>query len=134
MQYQNIVNTLINQPHLAVIHSKANGTKFALRLNNNKQYVNITNGESTKSTYGKLTLQGFPLFKANTPQEIKEALDKLENDSKLANKAKAVETAACSICGKPLTDPISIANGIGPECLANSDLVDELANDEELEE
>lgn len=25
----------------------------------------------------------------------------------------------CNICGKPLTDPVSVARGIGPECIIN---------------
>lgn len=117
--YPNLIKTIQNQESLKLISFKAGPNKVTLRLNNNKQYVNITNGQSTKSTYGKIDLKGFPLFKTNTPQEIKDKLEELEQDPKLKAKLKAVPCAACSICGKPLTDPASIEAGIGPECAAN---------------
>ena len=36
-----------------------------------------------------------------------------------AAKAYGIETGSCSCCGRELTDPVSIANGIGPICAAN---------------
>ncbi|MDH5654192.1 MAG: DUF6011 domain-containing protein [Gammaproteobacteria bacterium] len=31
------------------------------------------------------------------------------------------KTYRCAVCSKPLTDPVSIARGIGPECLLNEE-------------
>lgn len=44
---------------------------------------------------------------------------RVEADPMAAAKAHGILTGRCTCCGRPLTDPNSIAIGIGPICLAN---------------
>jgi hypothetical protein len=44
------------------------------------------------------------------------ALDRIETDPLAAARENGVLTGRCSCCGRPLTDPTSIAFGIGPIC------------------
>lgn len=133
-QLVNIVEAMKEDKVRKQLNFKAGNLKLALKMNNTKQYINITDGVTNKSIYGKIDLRGNPLYKNHTPLEVKEALLKLNQDSKLNNKVTARETAACQICGKELSDPDSMKLGIGPECLENSDFADSFNDDEESEE
>lgn len=44
------------------------------------------------------------------------ALLKLKNDPHAASLAYAERTGRCSRCGRTLKHPVSVCNGIGPEC------------------
>lgn len=48
--------------------------------------------------------------------EIKAALDEIERDPLAAIKAHGIATGSCGCCGRELTDPESIRQGIGPIC------------------
>lgn len=50
------------------------------------------------------------------PEAIKAALDAFESDPLSALKAHGLSTGECGCCGRELTDPESIAFGIGPVC------------------
>lgn len=50
------------------------------------------------------------------PATIKAALDEIERDPLAAIKAHGIATGSCGCCGRELTDPDSIALGIGPIC------------------
>lgn len=52
------------------------------------------------------------------PEAIKAALDAFEADPLAALKAHGLATGSCGCCGRELTDPESIAFGIGPICRA----------------
>lgn len=52
------------------------------------------------------------------PATIKAALDTIERDPLAAIKAHGIATGSCGCCGRELTDPESIAAGIGPICAA----------------
>lgn len=114
--FPNLVKKLLDQPVYKEIKFKADPhTTVVLKLNNTKQFVSITDGITTKSIYGRLTLKGQPLYKVNTPDSIKGALARLE-DNYMTVQATDRETCYCRVCGKLLTDPASVADGIGPEC------------------
>lgn len=54
-----------------------------------------------------------------TPAEIETMLKVIDLDPKAAAAAHGIESGNCSVCGRDLTDPKSIALGIGPVCLGN---------------
>jgi hypothetical protein len=62
---------------------------------------------------------GGKLFAASacTP-EHKATLNKVAADPAAEARAYGKETGTCCCCGRELTDPVSIANGIGPICAA----------------
>jgi hypothetical protein len=67
---------------------------------------------------GKITgEQFFPV--SGVSAEQKAALLAACADPKKAAEAYGQETGRCSCCGRELTDPVSIANNIGPDCAAN---------------
>ncbi len=49
-----------------------------------------------------------------------EAIESAMVDPVASAKAFGRETGRCSCCGRTLTDPVSVANGIGPICEANA--------------
>lgn len=76
-------------------------------------YVNRNNGEYL----GKVVGDKF-MASSEATQEDKETLLKIaENPSKVA-KEYGIKTGKCCLCGRTLTDKVSIANGIGPICEA----------------
>ena len=68
-------------------------------------------------TYAKTLrplVRGLSIAQLDTARQL---LDHLEADPASAAKADGIMTGRCSCCGRPLTDPTSIAIGIGPICL-----------------
>lgn len=72
---------------------------------------------------GKITAEGATGFARKIRDagldaaEIKAALDEIERDPKAAIAAHGIATGSCGCCGRELTDPESIAVGIGPICI-----------------
>ena len=72
---------------------------------------------------GKITAEGATGFARKIRDagldaaEIKAALDEIERDPKAAIAAHGIATGSCGCCGRELTDPESIALGIGPICI-----------------
>jgi len=50
------------------------------------------------------------------PAEAQETVVAVINDPAAAAKASGLQTGSCSCCGRELTDPESVASGIGPIC------------------
>lgn len=79
-------------------------------------------GEGEGTCVGKITEAGAVGFAGKIrmlgadPAAIKAALDEIERDPLAAIKAHGVATGRCGCCGRELTDPDSIALGIGPIC------------------
>ncbi len=71
---------------------------------------------------GKLDAEGVALFQGRITAagldkaEIAAQLDRIEADPAAALKAHGDATGACGCCGLELTNPESIARGIGPIC------------------
>lgn len=79
-------------------------------------------GEGEGTCVGKITEAGAVGFARKIrmlgadPAAIKAALDEIERDPLAAIKAHGIATGRCGCCGRELTDPDSIALGIGPIC------------------
>jgi Family of unknown function (DUF6011) len=65
--------------------------------------------------YGKIEAGRFYPTRA-CPEEIKERLAVIAADPAAAARVSGKDTGICCCCGRVLTDPVSIANGIGPIC------------------
>jgi len=94
----------------------------------------------TLDNEGKMSLsdrrhrESFPYLQRS---EAWQALQKLEADPYSTATTMGKLTGTCCICGKLLTDPASVAAGIGPVCASNFNLaltpefnLEELLNDE----
>lgn len=61
-----------------------------------------------------------PLFSDLSDEEAEEILEALSSQNLYAILQDAGrESGVCQICGRVLTDPASVARGIGPECAKN---------------
>lgn len=49
--------------------------------------------------------------------------DHLVREHRMPPKCEVWHEGACGKCGRPLTDPVSIARGIGPECIKKMECV-----------
>lgn len=65
---------------------------------------------------GKITPEGRFVCAYATSQETKDLVARVGADPLAAAVAHGKETGQCSCCGRELTDPESIARGIGPIC------------------
>jgi len=78
--------------------------------------------KSGDTLVGRLTAEGAVLFGKRirdaglASTAIQAALEALEADPIAAIKAHGLATGSCGCCGRELTDPTSIALGIGPIC------------------
>ena len=77
-------------------------------------YVNV-NGEYV----GKVTAESKWAPSNGAPKQILEQLQQLASDPFEALVAHGKQTGTCGCCGRTLTNPESIALGIGPICRAN---------------
>lgn len=68
--------------------------------------------------YGKIVASRF-MPTRECPDEIRTRLAIIAQDPAAAAKVYGKETGTCCCCGAELTDPVSIANGIGPICAGN---------------
>ena len=80
--------------------------------------------KSGDTLVGRLTAEGAVLFGKRirdaglASTAIQAALEALEADPVAAIRAHGLATGSCGCCGRELTDPTSIALGIGPICAA----------------
>ncbi|KVN83410.1 hypothetical protein WJ68_15965 [Burkholderia ubonensis] len=90
---------------------------FALAMSGrNKGAIWVTEGFTRGGRYlGKVADGKFAASDACTPAERAQVLDVCA-DPKKAAEAFGKETGRCACCGRELSDPVSIANSIGPIC------------------
>lgn len=83
--------------------------------------ISMTDGRpfGSNTYYGRITPQGRAYWR-NIPDsvldEVKALLKEFEADPKAAMLVQGTRTGSCCICGRELTDPESVALGIGPIC------------------
>ena len=103
---------------------KANSRKFHLHLPGEISISTVNKGQNQGALYvfyegiyiGKITKDGI-LQSSKATEDVKNLLlDANENLLKLAQ-MYGHETGNCAVCHRTLSDPISIAQGIGPQCL-----------------
>ena len=69
---------------------------------------------------GKITTDGSFLAVYKCPAPVAALVKELSEGDLLAQaKAYGIKTGQCCCCGRELTDPVSVANGIGPICESN---------------
>jgi hypothetical protein len=102
----------------------ANGLKFPkLRLGG----LVITKAKDNSSNPGALyvknggeyvgkVVSGRFLCTRECPADVQGTVVSVINDPAAAAKASGLQTGSCSCCGRELTDPESVASGIGPIC------------------
>lgn len=80
-------------------------------------HINITDGGRFGSNryFGRLTPDGKVFYK-NAPQSVIALLTAFNADPQAEIKVQGLRTGQCCACGRELTDPVSLANGIGPIC------------------
>ena len=106
--------------------------KYNVRCNENKKLFFISTEKVIKSTVDTTTTpssyQGYILGKdlsfhrgakgdiATNEHAIKGLLYVLSHENSLSNKVHIFHHGRCSVCGRKLTDAISLQCGIGPTC------------------
>jgi hypothetical protein len=81
--------------------------------------IYVKAGSSFESEYYGKVLNGQFQKMRTAPESVTEALQALASDPTATAVAYGRETGVCSCCGRTLTDPESIARGIGPICADN---------------
>lgn len=71
-----------------------------------------------QTNYGRISGDRF-MPRRDCPDAILKALAEIDADPAAAAKVYGKKTGSCCCCGAELTDPVSIANGIGPICAEN---------------
>lgn len=66
--------------------------------------------------YGRVEADGTPVLAPDAPEGLLELLERVNEDPLAAAQDYGRETGTCSVCGRTLTDPLSIQAGIGPVC------------------
>jgi len=114
----------VSRVQIAFDHAKESGLKHP------KMYLGAfllkpakATGKNPNSIYvtqageylGKVADGKFHATRACTTEQTK-AIVEVCSDPEKAAKAFGQETGRCSCCGRELTDPVSIANAIGPVC------------------
>jgi hypothetical protein len=64
---------------------------------------------------GKIVSGAFRSTRVCTPEQ-RELVARLVSDPRAAVEAYGIESGVCCICNRELTDPVSVARGIGPVC------------------
>ena len=84
----------------------------------NPGHINVTDGGpyGDNRYYGRIDPEGRAYLRANIPAEIEAELVAINDDPDAAIKVTGLRTGQCCLCGRELTNPDSIANGIGPIC------------------
>lgn len=79
--------------------------------------INITDGGpfGANKFYGRIMPDG-RFFDRNPPQSVLALLTAFNADPKAEIKVQGLRTGECCVCGRELSDPASIAAGIGPVC------------------
>jgi len=92
--------------------------RVVLSFDKTRTHINITNRDNN-TRYGKIFPDGKTFYRDSIEPSIKILLDFFNENPKEAVKAQGVQTNHCCCCGRELTDPVSVANGIGPVCAKN---------------
>lgn len=82
--------------------------------------INITDGKAFGQNifYGRITPDGKALYR-NAPASVIAMLHAFNENPAAEILVQGRRTGRCCCCGRKLTDPVSIANGIGPVCAEN---------------
>lgn len=82
--------------------------------------INITDGEAygQNKFYGRITPDGKALYR-DAPASVIAMLTAFNENPKAEILVQGRRTGRCCCCHRKLTDPVSIANGIGPVCAEN---------------
>lgn len=114
--------SLIQQLYAA----QGSGKKFMLRLPGRVTLSTIIKGVNAGGIYvkvkgeyaGKITKEGVDYINANYRETVIPLLDDAKEMGNLLKLAKAYghETGSCAVCGRLLTDKLSVQMGIGPIC------------------
>lgn len=104
---------------------KTSAKRYTLRLPNDIRISIVSNGRNAGSLYikegemyvGNITPEGHTSIQNDDILSVLEDANEEGNLVKLA-KAYGYETGSCSCCGRTLSDPQSVALGIGPICLS----------------
>jgi hypothetical protein len=114
--------SLITQLYAA----QGKGKKFMLRLPGHITLSTIIKGVNAGGIYvkvkgeyaGKITKEGVDYINANYRELVIPMLDDAKEGANLLTLAKAYghETGSCAVCGRELSDPLSVQMGIGPIC------------------
>ena len=80
--------------------------------------LNVTDGKpyGENQWFGRITTDGKAQLKKDTPQGVLDLLAELERDPQETVRVVGKRIGHCGVCGRELTNPESIANGIGPIC------------------
>lgn len=82
-------------------------------------YLSGSNNESDYTGFGFVTEKGIQIWRRFSEDSVlADAARVLVGDPSAAQKAYAVTSGNCYVCGKMLTEPLSIELGIGPVCRA----------------
>lgn len=93
--------------------ARFDGAAISLRAKNDFSVVWVKTGDIL---VGRLLPDGTYLPRSPHYPEVAKELAKIEANPKEYASARGLLTGTCCCCGRALTDPVSIANGIGPIC------------------
>lgn len=81
-------------------------------------HINITDGRSfgNNTYFGRITPSGLGFLAKNVPAPVYQVLREFNDNPTDAIKVQGIRTGECCCCGRELTDPVSVASGIGPVC------------------
>ena len=79
--------------------------------------INVTDGGRYPDNkwFGRISIEG-DFDPSRTPQDVVDTLKALDADPEAEWKVQGIRTGECGICGRELTDPVSVERGIGPVC------------------
>jgi hypothetical protein len=90
--------------------------QFAGAASRNAGSIYVTN--KAKVYLGRIT-QGRFVASRDADEQVTYDLQQIAIDPRAAAIAHGFNTGNCACCGRLLTDPVSVANGIGPICATN---------------
>ncbi len=124
-----VLETLVKHMRTAVSNALKNpelhletveGKKIVLSFDDDKSHIRILDDRDYgHAYYGKISLDGKTLYRDNITSSIEALLEFFNASPEDAAKAQGIQTNHCCFCGRPLTNHVSVANGIGPICAKN---------------
>ena len=84
----------------------------------NPGHINVTDGRpyGDNRYYGRIDPEGRAFLRNDIPPKIEAELVAINDDPAEAIRVTGTRTGQCCCCGRELTNPVSIENGIGPIC------------------
>ena len=81
-------------------------------------HVNVTDGGpfGANTYFGRIDPEGRAFLRDTAKGDVEELLGRFDADPDGEIKEQGARTGNCCCCGRELTDPVSVANGIGPVC------------------